>query len=131
MKGVSLQKPMVGRGQKRCLLSACSSSVPPSPWQCCGQGDGKGWCSGAGETWQRELLQAFSLSNVIKENKPESKIVWLFPLWCSFLCPGGEEELRTVTCQKLNVCLEIRMLYWNTRSVLQIYLSRKVPSDSL
>lgn len=34
-------------------------------------------------------------------------------------------ELRTVTRQKLNMGLEIRMLHWNIRSVLQIHLCRK------
>jgi len=46
--------------------------------------------------------------------------------------PGlGASELRTVFCQKLNMSLEIKMLHWNIRSVLQIYLSRKVSRDSL
>lgn len=65
-----------------------------------------------GRPGRGNLLQALALSNVINENKSDKKKSGCFVYGASFsVCPGGEEELRTVTCQKLNVCLEIRMLH--------------------
>ena len=137
-------------GHAGCLSAEAGSGQRPelalalSPWHLCschrhgkgpGQGDVKGRHAGVqGDPAQGGCLQALAVSNVAAH---KWKQLWVknsvFVSFVVFLAvPGlGASELRTVFCQKLNMSLEIKMLHWNIRSVLQIYLSRKVSRDSL
>lgn len=90
---------------------------------------------GLGETRQREAafrLWLRQMLQLITENNSELKNNEVVSLVVFLAMPGqGRPDLSTVTRQKLNVGLDNKMLHWNIRTVLQIYLSRKVSMDSL